>query len=328
MKKRIRKISGFGIVVAAVLLINACQKKEAATTATPDTSTTSATDNNTAETRNTEINNIGSTAIENNGNTGSMNNLKSRTPGIFTPQSGSVTITGDSSNRIFTVTFVAFTGPDNILRNGTIVFDYSSSYAKAHWYRDSGLVLNVTTPGNTYTVAGSTVEINNKTIRNMGRISGGDLTWKDSSNITIVPSGGGSNILWNCSRTTILLNTNAYTFTADDGSSGTTNYPAVFHGYGGGLANCINWPQAILSFSGAFAGTASDGEVYTGSVSSGTPLILNFNCTPQYTRFMYVSGVLSFTPTGKLTRTINYGSGTCDLTFNIAIGPWNTNITL
>ncbi len=316
------------LIAIVVMTIYSCTKSDTTPAATADTNTTSATDNNTADTRNAELNNIGSQAIESNGNTSTTSNMKNRQSVFLTSQSGSVTITGDSGIRQFTVTFNAFVGPDGILRNGTILYDYHSSYAKAFWYRDSGLVLNITTPGNTYTVNGDTVKIISKTIRNIGRITEGNLTWNDNANISIVKSLGRSTILWQCTRTTVLLNTNAYTYTADDGTSNSTDYPAVFHGYTGGVLNCITWPQAILSFSGTFSGTASDGETYSGSVSSGSPLILNFNCTPPGTRFMYVSGILSFTPTGKLTRTINYGNGVCDLTFNIAIGPWNTNVTL
>jgi hypothetical protein len=323
MKKRVLLLTGAFLTAIVLLTINACKKSD---TTTPDTSTTSATDNNTADTRNTEVVNIGSQAIDNSAITTMKG--KEGLGGVLTPQSGTVSVTGDTSGRIFTVIFTAFVGMDGHLRNGKIVYDYTGSYRKAYWYRDSGLVLNITTPGNTYTVDGNTIEINTKTIKNLGRITSGNLTWNDNSNITIVQTGGKGTIQWQCNRTQVLLNTNAINYTADDGTSGTSPYPAVFNGYGGGALNCINWPEAIVSFSGSFNGTASDGTTYTGSVSTSSPLILNFNCTPMYTRFVFNSGILTFTPAGKLTRTINYGNGVCDMIVNVSIGSWNTNITL
>jgi len=324
MKKKLFKLSIFAsLLISAGVLIISCKKTDT-TTPTTDTSTASASDNNTAETQSTSLVSIGSQAIDN----GSMQTMRTSAVNSFTALSGSVTITPtDTVNRIITVLFNNFVGLDGHLRNGTVVFNYAGSAPHASWYRDSGLVLNVTTPGNTYTVDGNTIEVNTKTIKNLGRITSGNLTWNDNTNITIIKAAGAGTIQWQCNRNTVLLNTGSYQFTADDGTSNTTTYPGVFHGYGGGPLNYINWAQAIVSFSGTFGGTASDGEVYTGSVSS-SPLILNFNCTPPYTRYLYVSGILTFTPTGKLTRTINYGNGVCDLTFNVAIGSYNVNITL
>ena len=244
--------------------------------------------------------------------------------------SGSVSISPiDTVNKKITVTFTNFVGLDLHERNGTIVFDYSQSAPHAYWYRDSGLVLNVSTPGNTYSVDGYTVEVT-KTIKNLGRVTNGNLTWNDNSNITIIKPAlaGGGAIHWQCNRNTVLLNTNSCNYTLGNGTAGTTTYPAVFHGYGGGPLNYINWPQAIVSVSGTFSGTASDGETYTGSVSSSSPLVLNFNCTPPGTRYLYVAGTLNFTPAGKLTRSINYGTGTCDLTYVLSIGGFSVTITL
>ena len=153
------------------------------------------------------------------------------------------------------------------------------------------------------------------------------LTWSDTSNITVLKPSGGGTIQWNGNWSVALLNTGSYTTVTDDGTSGTMTYPGVFHGYGGPVTNYINWAQAIISVSGTFGGTASDGETYTGNIS--TPLVLNLNCTyPTFSKYLYVSGVLNFTPTGKTTRTIDYGTGTCDLTYKLTIGSWSINVTI
>jgi len=228
-----------------------------------------------------------------------------------------------------TVTFMNYLGYDGHVRNGTLYYDWSASTNNAVWYRDSGMVLNVSTPnvgGVVYTVDGNTVHINAKTIKNIGRING-QLTWTDHSDITVTKTNNGGTILWHADWTVALLNTSSYVSTNYDGTASTYTYSGVFNGYGGTVANCINWGQALISVSSNnFGGTASDGEVYSGNIS--TPLVLNLNCTPYWSKYLYVSGVLNFTPTGKPTRTINYGNGVCDLTYVVSIGSFSITITI
>ncbi|MBS1651817.1 MAG: hypothetical protein JSU07_07400 [Bacteroidetes bacterium] len=318
-----KKIALSLILIAGFYFTN-CKKSNSTTSNNQDTNTTSSTDNNLAEQNSNDAVNIGSESLDH----GSLTTykLKEGENSVLSPMSGSVTISPDTVNKKVTVTFNTFIGYDGHLRNGTLVYSWAGSAPSARWYRDSGLVLNISTPGNTYSVDNYTVAINTKTIKNLGRVTAGNLTWNDNTNITILKPSSGGSILWQCNRNAVLLNTNSYTFTSPDGTSSNTTYAAAFHGYGGGPLNFINWDKAILSFTGTFSGTASNGETYSGNVSS--PLILNFNCTPPYTRYLYVSGVLNFTPTGKATRTINYGNGICDLTFNLSIGTWSVAITI
>ncbi len=320
-----------GLMIVTAIIVASCKKSTTTTpTPTPDTSTTSATDNNMAQQSSHDITNIGSQGIENdNGSLSTYRNAQGG--GLPTPQSGSVSVVVDTVNKKMTVTFYSYFGWDGHTRNGTIVYDWHLSAPNAVWFRDSGLVLNVTTPnigGVVYTVDNNTITINNKQIENKGRNSSGQLYWTDVSNITITKPSGGTPIQWNGNWTITLLNTSSYVSIADNGTASTYTYTGVFHGYGGGPLNYINWGQALVSVSGTFGGTASDGETYTGSISSGSPLVLNLNCTPSLTKYLYVSGTLNFTPTGKTTRTINYGSGVCDLTYNVAIGAFNINITI
>ena len=326
MKKTKLSLILSGLMIVTVVIVASCKKSTTTTTptVTPDTSTTSATDNQTGQQSANDITNIGSQGIENDN--GSLSTYRVVNGGLFSPQSASCVISG----RTMTVTFNNSVGPDGHIRNGVINYDWSGSPSGVTWFRDSGLVLNVTTPGNTYSVDGYTVEIITKTITNNGRNSSGYLNWTDNSNIKILKpsSAGGGTILWNATWNMALLNTSNYVYTTYNGTASTYTYTGVFHGYGGPATNFIDWTHAIVSISSTnFGGTASDGETYTGNISS--PLILNLNCTtPLYSKYLYVSGTLNFTPTGKTTRTINYGSGVCDLTYNVAIGAFNINITI
>lgn len=333
MKKTKLSLILSGLMIVTAVIVASCKKSTTTTTpaTTPDTSTTSTTDNNNAQQASHDITNFGSQGIDN----GSLSTYRLGQGGnLFSGVSGTATVVVTGSKQI-QVTFTNFLGYDGITRNGTIQYDWSSSLSTptytANFYRDSGLVLNVTTPYNNYTVlksgVTSTITINSKQIKNKGRI-GGQLTWSDVSNITITQSSGGTPIQWNGNWTIALLNTGSINFTVNNGGSGTQTYPGLFKGYGLPVSNYIDWTQAIVSVSGSFGGTASDGETYSGNISS--PLILNFNCTPDanLTRYVYVAGQLNFTPTGKTTRSINYGSGACDLTCVVSIGSFSVTITL
>jgi|ERR1700757_630124 len=334
MKKTKLSLAVAGLMLAGAIVVTSCAKKTTPTPTTTDTSTNSSTDNNTAQQSSHDITNFGSEGIDN----GSLTNYKlaNGQPSILSGVSGTATVVINPTAKTATVTFINFYGYDGHLRNGTILYDWHTSLSTptytAQYYRDSGMVLNISTPSsNVYTVDGNTVHINTKTITNQGRING-QLTWTDNSDITITrtAANGGGTILWNGQWTLTLLNTGAYTYCDPNGGTAlNTSYPALFHGYGGPVTNYIDWTKALVSVNGTFGGTASDGETYTGNIS--TPLILNFNCaygTYGLSKYLYVAGVLNFTPTGKQTRTINYGTGACDLTYVVSIGSFSLTITI
>jgi hypothetical protein len=335
MKKTKLSLAITGLLLVGAIVVTSCAKKTTTTTPTTDSSTTSSTDNSMAQQNAHDVTNFGSEGVDN----GSLTTYKlaNGSPSVFSGVSGSVSVTVTGSKQLL-VTFVGFTGYDGHYRNGSIQYDWSTSLSTptytAQYYRDSGLVLNITTPnigGTVYTVDGNTVHINNKTITNKGRING-QLTWTDNSDITITRTAinGGGTILWNGQWTIALLNTAAYNYCDPNGGTAlTTPYPALFKGYGAPVTNYIDWTRALVSITGTFGGTASDGETYTGNIS--TPLVLNFNCaygTNGLSKYLYVAGVLNFTPTGKATRTINYGSGACDLTYVVSIGSFSITITI
>ncbi|HKC67220.1 MAG TPA: hypothetical protein VKG26_03255 [Bacteroidia bacterium] len=322
MKKTKLSLAIAGLVLAGAIIATSCKKST--TTTTPDTSTTSSTDNNTAQQYAHDITNMGSEGIENNN--GSLSTYRQSGGSIFGPLSAGVNVNIDQANKHMTVTFTTYTCSDGHVRNGTLYYDWSTSTNNAVWYRDSGLILNVTTPLNDYTVDGNNIKINSKVIKNIGRING-QLTWTDHSDITVTKANNGGTILWHADWSIALLNTSSYIGTTYNGTASTYTYSGVFNGYGGTVANSIDWTHALVSISSNnFGGTASDGETYSGNIT--TPLVLNFNCTPMWTKYLYVSGVLNFTPTGKATRTINYGTGACDLTYVVSIGSFSVTITI
>ncbi len=315
MKKTKLSLILSGLLIVTAVIVASCKKSSTTTTPTPaqDTNTTSTTDNNLAQQSAHDVTNIGSQGIENDN--GSLSTYRLAGGGLVSPQSASVTVNIGARN--MTVTFNNTPGPDGHVRNGTVFYDWSSSPSNVSWFRDAGLILKVSTPYNDYTVDGNNIKINKKTIRNLGAISG-NYTWSDTSNITITKPGVTTPIQWQGNWTTTLLNTNNYPYNG-------TLYNGVYPNSTNGLT-FIDWAHAIVSVSGNFSGTASDGETYTGNISS--PLVLNLNCSPSGTKYVYVAGVLNFTPTGKATRTINYGSGTCDLTCVVSIGSFSVTLTL
>jgi hypothetical protein len=332
MKKTKLSLAVAGLMLVSAIAITSCKKSTTTTTPATDTSTTSSTDNNLAQQNAHDITNFGSEGIDNSTLTSYKLANGTGQPSVLSGVSGTATVVINPTAKTATVTFINFIGYDGHTRNGTVMYDWSASLSTptytAQYYRDSGMVINITTPtvgGVVYTVDNNTVHVNSKTIKNIGRVNG-QLTWTDNSNITITKTNNGGTIQWQGNWSVALLNTSAYTYTTFNGTASSYTYPGVFTSYGGPPSNYIDWTKALVSVSGTFSGTAADGETYTGNIS--TPLILNFNCTPQWSRYLYVSGVLNFTPTGKATRTINYGTGVCDLTYVVSIGSYSITITI
>jgi hypothetical protein len=221
-----------------------------------------------------------------------------------------------------TVTFYNYTGNDGHTRNGSIA--YAISPIGAH-YRDPNMVVTVSTSTlNPYTVDNNTVTIS-KTITNNGLVAtGGNMQWTITSNLSIAKASGGT-FTWNASRTNVLLNTNTTTYN-------NVNYAAAYTG----AANAITWGNnataapyngAIIQINGSANGTSVDGLSYSATT---TNVVRNNNCTPDVIRphfHPFVAGTITFTPSGKTARIINFGSGNCDMTYTISIGTWSETIT-
>lgn len=73
---------------------------------------------------------------------------------------------------------------------------------------------------------------------------------------------------------------------------------------------------------GTASGSHTDGKAYTAVVDEATPLHRIVGCRH------WVSGILNLTPTGKPTRSIDFGDGTCDDKAVVTVNGRTINITL
>jgi hypothetical protein len=321
MKKNVTAIAIATLMIAAAASISSCKKKDStgtttSTSGTTDTNTNSAKDEQDTENNSNDVDQMGAEGMD-NGNINS--NYKTIGGGMLTPMSGNVTITPNTIGRTLTITFANYVGLDGHLRNGTIEYDYSASLSTATHFRDSGLVISVTTPNNDYYVDSNKIQIT-KTITNKGRttsINNGNLTWHITTNITVTKANNGGTIQWSATRDNILLNTNTFVY------NGAT-IQASFTGY----ATPIDWSSAVIGVNGSANGTSADGLSFNANIS--TMLVRNFGCSPSLIHHHFhpfIAGQIDFTPSGKTTRSINFGAGVCDEIYTITIGSWSVTIT-
>jgi len=323
MKKIKLTLTLVGLVLASATVVSSCKKKDTTTTPTTtpaqDTNAATASDNTTAEQQSNDVDNIGAQAIDN----GTLSTFRLAGGGLVSPSSsGSYSVTGGSSSGIVTVTFYNYTGNDGHTRNGSVV--YGISPAGTH-YRDPSTVVTVSTSTlNPYTVDNNTVTIS-KTITNNGLVAaGGNMQWTINSYLSVVKASGGT-FTWSASKTHVLLNTNTTTYN-------NVNYAAAYTGAAnaitwGNTANAAPYNGAIIQINGLASGTSVDGVNYNVNT---TNVVRNHNCTPDALRphfHPFVAGTISFTPSGKTARIINFGTGNCDMTYTISIGSWSETIT-
>jgi hypothetical protein len=322
MKKKVTTVALAALMIVAVSTISSCKKKDSTTTTTPaattDTNTSSAQDHQTAENNSNDADQMGSEGMD-NGNINSNYRIGGGT--LLSPMSGSVTVTPNLTAKTVMITFSSYVGLDGHLRSGTIMYDYSASLiATATNFRDSGIVINVSTPNNDYYVDSNKIQIN-KTITNMGRsLTTHNLTWHVTTTLAITKADKEGTIQFTSDRFNTLLNTNVFSFNS-------TVILASFTGF----ATPINWSTAVMGITSGPNGTtgvSADGVGFSANIS--TMLVRNFNCGPSLTHIHFhpfVAGQIDFTPTGKTTRSINFGTGTCDETYTITIGSWSASFT-
>jgi hypothetical protein len=88
------------------------------------------------------------------------------------------------------------------------MYDYSASLSTATHYRDSGIVIKVTTPNHDYFADSNKIEVT-KTITNTGRNqTTHNLTWHVTTSLVITKANNGGTIQWSSTRDNMLLNTN------------------------------------------------------------------------------------------------------------------------
>lgn len=186
-------------------------------------------------------------------------------------------------------------GQDGRTRSGSLQYIYTGGLH----YLDSSNVINVSS--HNYIVDGNTIGIGSETIKNMGHVTNGNLTYGITSNINITKSGGG-NIQCTNTKTKVLI-----------AGEQPNNFP-------------IDWVHAQIAIYGTANGTSADGESFTASITQSNWLVRNFNCASY--RKCFVAGVEDFIPGSKPTRSINFGTGACDNQAVISINGYLFNETL
>lgn len=293
-----------GLMLAGAAIVSSCSKKDSTTTTTKDTDSSGASDNHLAESTSNDIVSMGSQASDNTSATLSSY----RTGGGQNQILGlsCANVTRDTALKTITVTFTGGQCLDGRTRSGSIVYSYSNSAVGAKHYRDPGFELDVTSSN--YIVDGNAVTINNKTIKNTTPVGFNPATtnetWSISANITVNKASGGS-ISWTCNHVKTLLNTNTVYTNA---------------------STPIDWPNAKIGITGSANGTRSNGETYSVNITS--QLIRDFGGCDINGRRPFIQGTFDYSPSGKATRTFDYGNGTCDLNATVTINGVSYPITL
>jgi len=291
-----------GLMIASAAIVSSCKKKDAPA---QDTDTSGASDNHLAESTSNDIVSMGSQASDNN--TGSLSTYRLGSGQDQILGLSCASIARDTSHMTITVTFSGGQCLDGRTRSGVIVYTYSNSINGAKHYRDPGFELDVTSSN--YVVDGNAVTITNKTIKNTTPVgfnpASTNETWSISANITITKASGGS-VTWTCSHTKTLLNTSTvYT----------------------GPNNAIDWPNAKIGITGGANGTRSNGETFSSNITR--QLVRDFTCSPNGSgRHPFIQGTFDYSPSGKATRTFDYGNGSCDLNATVTINGVSHSITL
>ena len=159
-------------------------------------------------------------------------------------------------------------------------------------YRDSNTVITVT-PQN-YFVNDNQVT-GSKTITNKGHNAANHLVYEINANITIIKASGAGTITWQSTRQREWI----------AGES------------------TLAWSDDMYSITGSANGTTANGNSFTSVITS--PLIRNMaaGCRRHFTQ-----GTLEHTPSGKATKYIDYGNGTCDDQATVTINGTTYTITL
>ena len=148
-------------------------------------------------------------------------------------------------------------------------------------YRDSGTVINITFDG--YAVDDNLIKGTHKTT-NLGRNTAGHLVYKVEVAGQIVKANNGGTITWNSTRQREWV---------------------------AGADTPLNWADDTYSITGSANGTTAGGESYTINITQA--LVRKMTCP------WFESGKVDITPSGKATRTLDYGTTGCDANATVTI---------
>lgn len=148
-------------------------------------------------------------------------------------------------------------------------------------YRDEGSVITITPQG--YTVDGFSVS-GVQTVTNMGTNNDGNLWFEVViEDATFSPPGNGYTVSWESNR--------QRTWVEGDQSGW--------------------WIDDVYEITGSGSGVNRNGKAFTVQITQ--PLRMEVLCP------WIVSGSLSLTPEGSVTRSIDYGNGECNATANLVV---------
>ena len=253
-----------------------------------DNDTTSSNDNALAESATNDVSNISDEA-----NLGSLTSYKAEdVNGILT--GSCATITRDSMNHADADTMTIDFGNTNCTcldgrsRRGKIIIYHTGRY------RDS--LTTWTTTFSDYYVDDNQAT-GTRTGTNNGRNAAGHLSWTITANMSIILASGGGTVSWSATRTREMTEGESTLIRTDD----------------------------KYSITGSASGTSAKGVSYTMNIDSSNPLIrdMSLGCRKHFTK-----GKFDLTPSGKLTRTVDFGDGTCDDKATVTVNGKTYEITL
>ena len=159
-------------------------------------------------------------------------------------------------------------------------------------YRDSLTVITITPQS--YFVNDNQVT-GTKTITNKGHNPAHHLVYEINANIQIIKANSGGTITWQSLR--------QREWTAGEST--------------------LTWQDDMYSITGTASGTTASGGSFQSNITS--PLIRNMS---NGCRRYFTAGTIAHTPSGKATRFIDYGNGTCDNQATVTINGNTYPITL
>ena len=300
MKTQTLSKAMFGIVLIGLVTFSSCKKSDC--TADSDDDTTEAADQSSAETISNDILSIGSMVTDEN-NQGNMALRESGTAGSL---ASCAVIKRDTVLRIDSVFFSNSSCLDGRVRNGILVFDYSSSVNGARHYRNPGFICEVRSIG--YTVDGHAVNIVSKRIENTTPYpieAGVNLTWTIKGQINVVNERGTHELSFTRYKT--LLN---------------TSDANVYHGQ----STPISWNLAKIAISGEANGTGAGRHSFSMKITKA--LVRDFGGCLINNKHPFIEGTMEFTPNNRATRTVDFGNGNCDNEATVTVKGKTKTITL
>jgi len=276
-------------LLAATLFITSCKKEKQ--NEVQDTDTQTAQDNSLAEETFNDVNNIANQAVEN----GSLSTYRlSENPNGILSSCATVTITPDTAGTGGTVVVDFGSTPcfcnDYRFRKGIINISYTGMY------RDSGTVIEITfdnyyvgrDTSNMYKVTGT------KTVTNRGHNTAGHTWFSIHVNGNLLKSSG-QVLTWNSDR--------QREWTAGESTTG-----------------LLQWGDDEYMITGSVNGTGFNGNSFTLTITQALHVALNCRWIKD--------GKFSLDISGKPTRFVDYGSGSCDNDATVTINGFVFNITL